>query len=364
MRRSLIVLIACSAPALAQTRDETIPPRTPLTTGPTYRVLTLAEPRPDSLLTRPRYFDRPVDTGLVRPEVPDEALIDVEAWLREPIPEEELIRLRAGLKRPARGTVLREPITLPDEESLRRHEELLRPTIDGMQGRWRVERMYLDGAELRLDQFAGVKYLVQNRVIFQSEMSEEGGIPENVAAALTPTNGNGTNGTPREPGMEPKPEATPAPTPVYTRPASPSLPAPAVLRNDPRQEEGMRLAMLFQSEGRAAIYAWDRYGESVDPHLSTNRPSQRVAMPIRGRLRLGDDRLTIGLRGVGLRAFLPSKFHVPFAEVEPRLGEGRTPLEPERIVVVVLVRDEVVAQPLVEERKRNIIPVMSPVRLR
>ena len=177
-------------------------------------------------MTRPRYFDRPVDTGLVRPEAPDEALIDVEAWLREPIPEEELIRLRAGLKRPARGTVLREPITLPDEELLRRHEELLRPTIDGMQGRWRVERMYLDGAELRLDQFAGVKYLVQNRVIFQSEMSEEGGIPENVAAAPTPMNGNGTNGTPREPGMEPKPEATPAPTPVYTRPASPSLPAP------------------------------------------------------------------------------------------------------------------------------------------
>jgi len=142
MYRTLILSLALAAPALAQRAgEEPLPDPTRLA----LRQPVLPAPRVTSLTTEPRYFGTRVDAGIVYPRPPDEASIDMEAALRA---------------------------YLPDEESLQRNEERLQPTLQRMQGIWRVEKMTLDGVEVSPAAFAGTKYLVQGRVLAQSETSE------------------------------------------------------------------------------------------------------------------------------------------------------------------------------------------------
>jgi hypothetical protein len=336
----------------------------------------LGQIRDGALLNRAVRFDGPVNTGLLRDELPDEALVDLEAWLREPIPEDEVALRRVGFARPARGTIWREEHQLPDEELLRRHEELLRPTIDRMQGVWRVQKMTLDGRVLTPEQFAGLKYLVQDQVLFQNEYSENW--TRSAPVSTKKAAGQATRLPGKEPGERGAIRPAEPDQPDRLGPAGTTRPAGGGTRNDPRQEEGVRLQMLQRNNGLVSVYWWDRDGEVVDPHESRNRPSLRVAWPVRGAFQLTDNTLVFGARGVGLRAVLPSKFHYRFNRMITPPYEEQTRIEGERTVLLVLVRDEAIKNPMSESQagsadgnlgagepgsrgRRNIIPQMERV---
>jgi hypothetical protein len=330
MFRTLIVSCILTAPAVAQ-RGEEYPPEQPrlLTRQPS-----LTQPNPYSLASEPRFFGSRIDTGLIVPRPPDESEIDMEAVLRA---------------------------YLPDEETLRRSEERLGPTVERMQGLWRVERMTLDGVEVPPSEFAGLKYLVQGRVIAQSETSEAWTratwpTPPFVVPPPPVVDDVGEPGLARRRGPA-------APTVVMPLgPAAVSRPAGTERREDPRQEEAIRMNMLYLGEGTARVFWWNRYGESADPHLSRDRPSLRVALPVRGNLQVGNTSMTLDVRGFGLRTLLPSKFHKPFNRLAPAGREDETPLEPDRKLALLLVRDEVQAEPLRDTRP-NIIPTLHRVPL-
>jgi hypothetical protein len=158
-------------------------------------------------------------------------------------------------------------------------------------------------------------------------------------------------------------------------PAGESRPAGTERREDPRQEEGVRMNLIHQGPGRARVFWWNRYGETADPHLSRNRPSLRVALPIRGNVVVGENTMTLEVRGFGLRALLPSKFQLPLNPLAPAGKEEFTTLERDRTVAMVLVRDEIVAEPdrnelpapataaSIRETRPNIIPTMRRVPL-
>src|SRR5947199_7075211 len=109
MYRSLILCLALAGPALAQRGDEWPAMTPPLAARPA-----VPPTRVESLATEIRTFGPRVDVGLVVPRPPDESQIDMEAVLRQ---------------------------YLPDEETLRRDERRLEPTIRRMQGLWRVQKM-------------------------------------------------------------------------------------------------------------------------------------------------------------------------------------------------------------------------------
>lgn len=324
----------------AQGRDDQYYPERPRQFGSltTYGPV-LGRIADNSIRTREFQLDKPVSTGLVLPELADEALIDVEAWLREPIPAEELALRRIGFRRPARGTVWREDFQLPDEEVLRQDLIRLRNTIANMQGIWRVHKFVLDNRVLEPEEFAGLKYLVQDTVLFQSETSEQwlraGPASASVKKAPTAVKLPG-----REPGELGTIQQPPADDVDRLGPAGTSKPPAAERREDPRQEEGVRMNMLYRGEGLAAIYWWDRDANVVDPHMSRNRPSLRVSFPVRGGIELGDGMLVLAVRGVGLRALLPSKFHYRFNRLKTAPEEERTLIEGERTVFMIMVRDE------------------------
>jgi hypothetical protein len=327
MYRSVFLSLALAAPVLAQ-RDEEVPPVPPVLAT---REPVLPLPRIYSLVSEMRTFGPRVDVGLVIPRAPDESEIDMEAVLRA---------------------------FLPDEETIRRDEERLRPTIYRMQGMWRLERMNLDGVEVPAAAFSGTKYLVQGRVIAQSETSEVWDRPWPAtpvrieqAPVLLPE--------PEEPGF--RRVYTPPPIDLMPQgPAGVSKPAGATLREDARQEEEVRMNMVYLREGRIRVFWWNRYGSTADPHLSRDRPSLRVALPIRGNLDVGDNTLTLQVRGFGLRSLLPIRFQQPFYPLAPAGRETETPLEPERRVTLVMVRDEVMAES-VRKNRVNIIPTLKRV---
>ena len=120
--------------------------------------------------------------------------------------------------------------------------------------------------------------------------------------------------------------------------------------------------LVYQTPDRARVYWWNRYGESADPHLSRDRPSLRVALPVRGNLAVGDGLVTLDVRGLGLRSLLPSRFHQGFNPLAPAGREADTPLEPDRRLSLVLVRDEAVIDPI-RQTRQNIIPTLRPVKL-
>lgn len=363
MYRSLFVVLACTPAVLAQSssdrnvardgyyetvgpprgaqgRDDQYYPERPRQFGdrPYYGPI-LGRISDNSLRSRDRQLDKPISTGLVLPELPDEALIDLEAWLREPTPAEELSLRRVGFRRPARGTVWREDFTLPDEELLRQDLIRLRNTIQEMQGVWRVHTLIIDNRPLLPEEFAGLKYFVQDTVLFQSETSEswQRSAP---AVAQRKAAESATKLPGREPGERNVIQVPPPDETERLGPAGTSKPAPAERREDPRQEEGVRMNMLYRGEGRAAIYWWDRDADVVDPHESRNRPSLRVAFPVRGGIEVNDGMFILAARGVGLRALLPSKLHYRFNRLKVWPEEGRTPIEGERTVLMVMVRDE------------------------
>jgi hypothetical protein len=340
MFRSLFIPFAFASVVFAQGRDDQYVPERPRQFGNRSAygpVLGLV--KDNSLLNRERLLDKPISTGLVLPELPDEALIDLEAWLRESIPAEEQALRRVGFQRPARGTIWREDFQLPDEEVLRQDLRRLRTTIANMQGIWRVQKMTLDGRPLEPEEFAGLKYLVQDTVLFQSETSERWIRPGPAAAAAkTPDAGARLPGG--EPGNRGVIVTPPAEEVDRLGPTAVSRPSGGTPRNDPRQEEGVRLNMLYRGEGMAAVYWWDRDADVVDPHESRNRPSLRVSWPVRGGIELSEGTLVLGVRGVGLRALLPSKFHYRFNRLNTPPYEERTRIEGERTVLFVMVRDE------------------------
>ena len=327
MFRTWILVLVLAAPALAQRGEEYPPDLPPVST----REPVLPLPRITSLASEPRFLVPRVDTGLINPRPPEEADLDMEAVLRA---------------------------FLPDEETLQRSEDQLRPTIQRMQGIWRVEKMSLDGVEVPPAAFAGTKYLIQGRTIAQSETSEAWTRPW----PATPVRVQPPAVRLRDPEWGFGRDYLPPPIDIWPLgPAGVSRPTGTRERNDPRQEEGIRMNMVYQGEGRARVFWWNRYGESADPHLSRDRPSLRVALPVRGTLQVADNLVTLDVRGFGLRTLLPSKFHLPYNSLAPTGREAETPLEPDRRVSLVLVRDEAIAEPIRETRP-NIIPQMRRVR--
>lgn len=329
MYRTVIVSLALAAPALAQRGEEYPPELQPVAT----RQPVLPLPRDTSLLTEPRRFGPRVDTGLINPRPPEESELDMEAVLRA---------------------------YLPDEVTLERTRDRLEPLVARMQGIWRVERMAVDGVDLAPAEFAGTKYLIQGTTISQSERSEVWqrvwpAPPVRVQPPPAPLEFG-------EPGNRARVVVPPPVDVVRLGPAGVSRPAGAVERNDPRQEEDVRMNLVYQTPDRARVYWWNRYGESADPHLSRDRPSLRVALPVRGNLAVGDGLVTLDVRGLGLRSLLPSRFHQGFNPLAPAGREADTPLEPDRRLSLVLVRDEAVIDPI-RQTRQNIIPTLRPVKL-
>ena len=199
--------------------------------------------------------------------------------------------------------------------------------------------MELDGITLEPEQFAGLKYLVQDTFLFQSETSERWQRPA-PAAAIASRVATATKLAGKEPGVLGAFIEEPAEEVDRLGPAGTSKPAAAQRREDPRQEEGVHLHMRYRGDGLAAVYWWDRDADVVDPHESRNRPSLRVSWPVRGGISLGEGTMVLGARGVGLRALLPSKFHYRFNRLVTPPNEDRTLLEGERTVLLVMVRDE------------------------
>ena len=342
MYRSLFLCLGVAAPVLAQPGDDrfaTVQP--PVAT----RQPVLTQPRTDTLSTEARVFSPRVDVGVVVRRPPYESDIDMEAVLRQ---------------------------HLPSEEALRESEARLVPMIRAMQGVWRVERMTLDGVDVHPADFAGTKYLIQNRVLLQSERAEEWN-----RVWPVPTVVPGTTG-PRAPeefsaelGIR-RPANVPPPTPdvVPLGPAGESRAPGAERREDPREEEAVRMNFVYQRPGRARVFWWNRYGESADPHMTRNRPSLRVALPIRGNVTVAENTMTVDVRGFGLRSVLPSKFHLPLNPLAPGWRSESSPLVPERRLSLVLVRDEVVIDPVpdaipvtgsIRQTRPNIIPTMRRV---
>jgi hypothetical protein len=329
MFRTLILCLALAAPALAQRGEEYPPDLAPLTT----REPVLPLPRITSLALEPRYFGPRIDVGLINPRPPEESELDMESGLRS---------------------------FLPDEETVERDRERLRPLVAAMQGIWRVERMAVDGVDLAPSEFAGTKYLIQGLSIAQSETSEawERAWPTPPVRVQLPP-------VPVEygpPGDRARVIIPPPVDVVRLGPAGVSRPAGAVERNDPKQEEDVRMNLVYQAPDRARVYWWNRYGESADPHLSRDRPSLRVAWPVRGNLQVAAGVVALDVRGFGLRSLLPSRFHESFNPLAPAGREWQTALEPERRLRLVLVRDEALVDPIRETRS-NIIPTMRRVRM-
>lgn len=329
MFRTLVLCLALAAPALAQRGEEYPPDLPPVTT----REPVLPLPRIASMMAEPRFFGPRVDTGLINPRPPEESELDMEAVLRS---------------------------ILPDEVTLERDRDRLVPLVARMQGIWRVERMAVDGVDLAPAEFSGTKYLIQGLVIAQSETSEAWqrawpAPPVRVQPVPLPEEFG-------PPGARTRVVVPPPVDVVRLGPAGVSRPAGAVDRNDPRQEEEVRMNLVYQGPDRARVYWWNRYGESADPHLSRDRPSLRVALPVRGNLRVGDGVVALDVRGFGMRSLLPSRFHQGFNLLAPAGRETDTPLEPDRRLSLVLVRDEAAIDPIRQTRE-NIIPTMRPVRL-
>jgi hypothetical protein len=303
MLRISILLLVFASPVLAQYYD-----------GP--------------LATRPRTLDRPISTGLVLPELPDEALIDREAWLREPIPTEELSLLRAGFRRPARGTVWRDPITLPSEEPQYDLNLAVRDTVLRMQGLWRVQTMMVDGQVIAAGPFTGLNYKVTDTVVDQSATFEP------MARGYGPTGPSQLQtGLDSARDMQASSRQLDG-TLRYTRDYRESWSgvtardrqAGEVMDKYPLEVETTRQNVVFRGPGQAIVYSWDRYGESRDPYNLLNRPSERVVLSSLGAIEVYEDRIMLAVRAVGARGFLPDHLRAP-------LGE-------ERMVFFRLGRDE------------------------
>ena len=346
MYRCFILCLGVAAPVLAQQSEDkfaTVQP--PVAT----RQPVLPQPRVDSLSTDPRPLSaRAVSPPDVRP-APDESEVDLEAVLRT---------------------------YLPDEITQERELARTQGTVRQMQGIWRVEKMTLDGVEVHPSQFMGTKYMVQGRVLFQSEDAETWTRVWPVPAIIPGTTGPRApeEFAPLEPGIRRPVVAPPTPDVVPLGPAGESRPAGSERREDPRQEEGVRMHLIHQGPGQARVFWWNRYGETADPHLSRNRPSLRVALPVRGNVAVGENTMTLDVRGLGLRSVLPSKFHLPLNPLAPAGREDQTVLERDRRLSLVLVRDEVLeesnpdkANPAagsIRETRQNIITTMRKVDLK
>lgn len=292
MLRAIVPLLALTSPVLAQYFE-------------------------GSLANRPRSLDRPISTGLVVPELPDEALIDREAWLREPIPEEELSRQRAGFRRPARGTVWREPITLPSEEPLYDNELAVRNTIQRMQGLWRVQTLLTDGDVFASPAFVGLNYKITDTLVEMSGTSESmwrtPGIftPSRLQTALEAAAQKRFAQSQFDSVLRHTPEYRESWAGTTARDRQ----AGDVMNKDPYELEALRLNLAFRGRGQAIAYSWDRYGESNDPHNLLNRPSERVVLSSLGALEVYEDRIMVAVRGIGIRGMLPDHLRLPLGEV-------------------------------------------------
>jgi hypothetical protein len=318
MFRSSILMLVFASPLLAQYYD-----------GP--------------LAGRPRTFDRPISTGLVLPELPDEALIDREAWLREPIPGEELSNLRVGFRRPARGTVWRDPITLPSEQAQQDSETAARNTIERMQGLWRVQTIMVDGQVLPAGAFTGLNYKITETVTDQSATSEPMARTHGptgasrLQVALDIAHDQRASSRQVDGALRYTSERREA----WAGSTARDRQAGEVMDKDPVEIETTRFNVMFRGRGQAIVYSWDRYGESSDPHNILNRPSERVVLSTLGAMEVYEDHVMLAVRGVGARGLLPDHL--------------RAPLGGERTVFLRLGRDEQISN------SHNVAPPVGPL---
>jgi hypothetical protein len=295
------------------------------------------------LSSRPRTLDRPISTGLVLPELPDEALIDREAWLRQPIPEEELALLRAGFRRPARGTVWRDPITLPSEEPQYDLDLAVRNTVLRMQGLWRVQAMMVDGQVISAGPFTGLNYKVTDTVVDQSATFEPMARgygpfgPSRLQLGLDTARDMQASSLQLDGTLRSTRDYREAWSGVTARDRQ----AGEVMDKDPMEIETTRQNVVFRGPGQAIVYSWDRYGESRDPYNLLNRPSERVVLSALGSIEVFEDRVMLAVRAVGARGFLPDHL--------------RAPLGGERTVYFRLGRDEQISN------SYNFAPPVGPV---
>jgi hypothetical protein len=168
MLRILIVLLAFSSSAFAQGGiNQYVPERPRQFNGGA----TLSQAPDGSLVSRHRQFERPISTGLVRPEPPEEALVDAEAWIRTPIPGEEVAQRRVGLLRlPPRGTVLRDQGPMPEEHVMQRDEFRYDATAREIQGSWSVRSMSINGKPAPA---APLGFFVGDSYMFRSDEAVE-----------------------------------------------------------------------------------------------------------------------------------------------------------------------------------------------
>jgi hypothetical protein len=218
---------------------------------------------------------------------------------------------------------------LPDDLTFVNDEPRVVPTVRATNGVWVVVEMTLDGRRLPLGEFDGLSYEFEDGAFRYLD----------------------------SPGLRTLPPGaliewrTPEATAVYTAVSD------AVLEDRPgqmRDVEAIRPRLLHIGEGRAGIWWWDRYGESLDPgalyrdpDTLTSIPELQRAIPAEGSLVVTSTQLTLRVRGVGLRALLPPKYQAP-------LGNDRA---------VVLVMERSRRRPYSPRIPLTIPPELRPVRL-
>ncbi len=182
---------------------------------------------------------------------------------------------------------------LPDDLTFVNDELRVLPTVRAANGLWVVVEMSLDGRRLPLREFDGLTYEFEGGAFRYVDSPARRPVPPIAAVDWR------------------DPEATS----VYTNLRESAL---QDFRGHLRDYEAIRPKLLHAGVGRARIWWWDRFGESLDPAALYRDPDSLVsipelqrAIPAEGGLVVTATQLRLDVRGVGLRSLLPPRFQGP-----------------------------------------------------
>ncbi|HVK09942.1 MAG TPA: hypothetical protein VM597_14325 [Gemmataceae bacterium] len=181
---------------------------------------------------------------------------------------------------------------LPDDLTFVNDEPRLEPMVRAMNGLWYVVEMTVDGQPLPARRFDGLTYEFDYGAFRFIDSPVRRPLPPSAIVEF------------RTPEVES----------VYTNVREL---AAQESRGQLRDFEAIRPRMLYVGEGRARIWWWDRFGESLDPVNLYRDPGSLTsipdhqAIPTEGSLVLTATQLRLDVRGVGLRSLLPPKFQGP-----------------------------------------------------